>query len=51
MGVVRIDDGLEKEIEDILKRDENRFKYPSKTAFLNVIINDRIIALKKEKKR
>ena len=50
MGVVRIDDRLEKEIEDILKRDENRFKYPSKTAFLNMIIYDKMISLKKLKK-
>ena len=40
MGVVRIDDYLEKEIEKIIKTDENRFRYPSKTTFLNIIIND-----------
>ncbi len=48
MGVVRIDDELEKEIEALIKRRENRFKYPSKSAFLNVIINDHLVRQKKK---
>jgi hypothetical protein len=50
LGVVRIDDKLDKEIEEILKREENRFRYPSKTAFLNLLIYDRLQSLKKTKK-
>jgi hypothetical protein len=49
MGVVRIDDGLEKDIEALLSKSENRFRYPSKTAFLNIIINDYLNAKKKRK--
>jgi hypothetical protein len=49
MGVVRIDDGLEKDIEELIKRSENRFKYPSKTAFLNIILSDYLSAKKKKK--
>jgi hypothetical protein len=49
MGVVRIDDGLEKDIEALLSRPENRFKYPSKTAFLNIIINEYLNSKKKRK--
>jgi len=51
VGVVRIDDGLEKEIEELIARSENKFKYPSKTAFLNIIINDNLSKLSKSKKR
>ncbi len=40
MGVVRIDDALEKEIAQFIKRTENKYKYPSKSNFLNIIIND-----------
>ncbi|MFH1064701.1 MAG: hypothetical protein V1729_06465 [Candidatus Woesearchaeota archaeon] len=47
MGVVRIDNELEQEIEALIKRRENRFKYPSKSAFLNVIINDYLVKQKK----
>ncbi len=49
MGVVRIDDELEKEISDILKRPENKYKFPSKTTFLNVLIHEHILELKKKK--
>jgi hypothetical protein len=48
MGVVRIDDELEKAIEKVLSKEENRYRYPSKTAFLNIIISD---ALKRQKKK
>ena len=49
MGVVRIDDELEKHIEAILKRPENRYRFPSKTMFLNIIIHEHIIEMKKQK--
>ncbi|MBN1544029.1 hypothetical protein JW898_01050 [Candidatus Woesearchaeota archaeon] len=45
MGVVRIDDMLEKQVEELIKKDENRYKYPSKTAFLNMIIHERLLEL------
>lgn len=48
MGVVRIDDSLEQEIETLLRRDENRFRYPSKTAFLNIILHEHLL---KERKK
>ena len=48
MGVVRIDDSLDKEIEAILKKPENRYRYPSKTILLNIIIHEH---LQKQKKR
>ena len=51
MGVVRIDDELEKEIEEILKRPENRYRYPSKTILLNIIINDYLQRLKKKREK
>ncbi len=49
MGVVRIDDELEKEIEQILKMPENKYRYPSKTAFLNIMIHERMLEMKKAK--
>ena len=49
MGVVRIDDELEREIEQILKRPENKYKFPSKTTFLNVLIHEHILQLKDAK--
>ncbi len=49
MGVVRIDDALEKEIEAILKRPENRYKYPSKTILLNIIIDEHLNKLGKKR--
>ena len=51
MGVVRIDDELEKEIEEILKRPENRYRYPSKTILLNIIIHDYLQRLKKKREK
>jgi len=50
MGVVRIDDELEKEIAEIMKKPENRFKYPSKTVFLNIIIHEHLQKIKKKRK-
>lgn len=50
MGVVRIDDGLDKEIETILKRPENRYRYPSKTILLNVIIHEHLQKQDKKEK-
>jgi hypothetical protein len=51
MGVVRIDDALEKEIESLIKKEENRFRYPSKTAFLNVLVHEHLSAQKGKQKK
>jgi hypothetical protein len=50
VGVVRIDDALDKEVEAILQREENRYRYPSKTTLLNIIVHEYLLKLK-EKKR
>ncbi len=50
MGVVRIDDGLEEEINNLIAKGENRFRYPSKTAFLNILIHEHFVSLSKKKK-
>lgn len=50
MGVVRIDDELEREVELILARAENRYRYPSKTAFLNVVLHEHLMGLKGKKR-
>ncbi len=52
MGVVRIDNKLDREIEKLLKKEANRYKYPSKSAFLNIILHEKLLELdKKTKKR
>ncbi|MBW2964038.1 hypothetical protein KY363_01135 [Candidatus Woesearchaeota archaeon] len=51
MGVVRIDDSLDKEIDSLIKSPENRFRYPSKSAFLNIIINDYLESQRQEAKQ
>jgi hypothetical protein len=50
LGVVRIDDGLEKEIAEFIARQENKFRHPSKSAFLNIIISDYFASRKKMKR-
>jgi hypothetical protein len=47
MGVVRIDDELEKQIAELIKKAENKYRYPSKTTFLNIIIHERLQEMKK----
>ena len=51
MGVVRIDDELERDIEELRKKEENRYKYPCKTTFLNIIIHERLLEMKKKQKK
>ena len=51
MGVVRIDDALEKEIAGFIRRPENRYRYPSKSTFLNIIINDFFVSQRTVKKK
>lgn len=51
MGVVRIDDELDRQIESILKLDENKYRYPSKTTFLNIVLHEHLLRIKKTGKR
>ncbi|MBW2967536.1 hypothetical protein KY362_03550 [Candidatus Woesearchaeota archaeon] len=51
MGVVRIDDELDKQIESLLKKEENRYRFPSKTTFLNVVLHEHLLSIKKERKK
>lgn len=50
MGVVRIDDELDREVESILKKPENRYRYPSKTILLNVMIDEYLRKLGKKRR-
>ena len=38
MGVVRLDDRLLKEIRELLKKEENKYKYGSISSFINYVI-------------
>jgi hypothetical protein len=42
MGVVRIDDELLKKLKDILKREENKYKYGSVAALVNCAIYEKL---------
>jgi hypothetical protein len=42
MGVVRIDDELLKKLKEMLKREENRYKYSSLASFVNSIVHDKL---------
>lgn len=42
MGVVRIDDDLQKEILKIISKKGNKYQFPSITAFINSAIYDKI---------
>ena len=42
MAVVRIDDVLLKKLKEMLKKDENKYKYGSLAAFVNSIVHDKI---------
>ncbi len=44
MGVVRIDDRLLKSLKEILKREENRYRYSSIASFVNSIVHERLKA-------
>jgi len=47
MPVVRIDEKLLKEIKDLIKKDENKYQYPSVAAFVNNAVFEKL----KEKKK
>ena len=50
MAVVRIDDELLEEIRKFIGKEENRYKYPSVTAFLNVLVYEKMHKLNGRKK-
>jgi len=38
MGVVRIDDGLLRQLKKLLKDEEYKYKYPSIASFINILL-------------
>lgn len=48
MGVVRIDDELLKNLKELLKKEDNRYRYSSVASFINYIVHEKI---KEEKKK
>jgi hypothetical protein len=42
VGVVRIDDELLKKLKELLKKEENKYKYSSLASFVNSIVHDKI---------
>lgn len=51
MAVVRIDDKLLREIKGFVEREENRYKYPSVSAFLNLVIYEKMHEISEKKKK
>ena len=42
MGVVRIDDNLKKQIQDYINIGENKYQYPTISAFINNAIYEKL---------
>ncbi len=42
MGVVRIDDELLKKLKEMLKKEENKYRYSSIASFVNSIVHEKI---------
>ncbi|MDP1729320.1 MAG: hypothetical protein Q8L27_03910 [archaeon] len=42
MAVVRLDDELLKKLKEILKKEDNKYKYSSIASFINSIVYDKI---------
>ncbi|MCK4729903.1 MAG: hypothetical protein KAT28_01150 [Candidatus Aenigmarchaeota archaeon] len=42
MGVVRVDDKLQKDIQKWIKKNGNKYQYPSITAFINNAIYEKL---------
>ena len=42
MGVVRIDDEIQKKLEEFLGEGDNKYKYPSLTSFVNNAVLEKI---------
>jgi len=47
MGVVRIDDKLHKEIQEWMKKNGNKYNFPTISAFVNQAIYDKLKNSKK----
>jgi len=50
MGVIRIDDKLQKEIEGWIKENGNKYQYPSISSFVNSAIYEKLKGLINVKK-
>jgi len=48
MGVVRIDDDLQKKLLNEMKKGRNKYSYGSISSFLNSIIYDKLLEMEKE---
>ncbi|MBI2972072.1 MAG: hypothetical protein HYY37_06640 [Candidatus Aenigmarchaeota archaeon] len=42
MAVVRLDDHLLEEIKKFLEKDDNKYRYPSVSAFLNFLVYEKM---------
>ena len=42
MAVVRVDDKLLKEVKQLLKNEENKYKYGSIASFINSVLYDKL---------
>jgi len=51
MGVVRIDDTLLEEVKEWIKKNGNKYKVPSTTAFVNSAIFEKLQELNNKNKR
>ncbi|OIO40498.1 hypothetical protein AUJ10_03025 [Candidatus Pacearchaeota archaeon CG1_02_31_27] len=48
MGVVRIDDGLLRQLKKLLKDEEYKYKYPSIASFINILLYEKLKNIEKE---
>lgn len=51
MGVVRIDDELLKKLLKELEKPENKYKYPSISNFINLVVYEKLNKIKGQKKK
>ena len=42
MGVARIDDDLLKKIKEVIKKEENKYKYSSLASFINSALHEKL---------
>jgi len=50
MAVVRIDDKLLKMIKEYLENNDNKYKYPSLSSFVNNVIYERLNSIRKKRR-
>lgn len=48
LGVVRIDDDLLKNLKELLKEEENKYRYSSIASFVNSIVHEKLKEVKKK---